>query len=57
MYSKKIKNLDGSTHGDCVECTECGKTIKTKIGKTTNLLNHLKINYPNKYADVKKKAK
>ena len=30
MYFQKMKNLDGSVGGDCVECTECGKSIKTK---------------------------
>ena len=28
LYFQKIKGLDDSTHGDCVECTECGKTIR-----------------------------
>ena len=50
MYFQKIKNSDG---GNCVECTECGKTAKTKIGNTTNLLSHLKTKHPSKYADVK----
>ena len=45
-----------SVRGDCVECTKCGKTIKTKTGNTTNLLSHLNIKHPNKYADVKKKT-
>ena len=53
MYFQKIKNSDG---GNCVECTECGKTAKTKIGNTTNLLSHLKTKHPSKYADVKWKA-
>ena len=30
LYFQKIKGLDGSSRGDCVECTECGKTIKQK---------------------------
>ena len=30
LYFQKIKGLDGSARGDCVECTECGKSIKTK---------------------------
>ena len=50
------KNLDGSARGDRVECTECGKTIKTKTGNTTDLLSHLKIKHLNKYADVEKRA-
>ena len=53
---KKLKNSDGSVREDCVECTECGKSIKTKTGNTTNLLSHLSINHPNKYADVKQKT-
>ena len=53
MYFQKIKNSDG---GDCVKCTECGKTVKTKTGNTTNLLSHLKTKHPSKYADVKQKA-
>ena len=32
------KNSDDSVCEDCVKCTECGKTIKTK---NTNLLSHL----------------
>ena len=56
MYFQKIKNSDGSVRGDCVKCTECGKSIKTKTGNTTNLLSHLNIKHPNKYADVKKKT-
>ena len=56
LYFQKIKSLDGSARRDCVECTECGKTNKTKTGNTTNLLSHLKIKHPNKYADVKKRA-
>ena len=28
----KIKKSDGSFHRDCVECTECNKTVKTKTG-------------------------
>ena len=30
LYFQKIKNLDVSARGDCVECIECGKTVKTK---------------------------
>ena len=56
MYFQKIKNLDGSVRENCVACIECGRTIKTKTRNTTNLLSHLKIKHPNKYADVKKKA-
>ena len=37
-------------------CKECDKIIETKTGNTGNLLSHLKIKHPNKYADVKEKA-
>ena len=39
-----------------MECTECGKTIKTKTSNTTNLMSHLSIKHPRKHADVKQKA-
>ena len=46
MYFQKMKNLDGSAGGDCVECTECGKSIKTKTENTTNFSEPFKNQTP-----------
>ena len=56
IYFKEHRNADGNISSNCVECTECGKTIKTKTGNTTNLMSHLSVKRPKKHADVKQKA-
>ena len=56
LHFQKIKNSGQSGTGYRVECTECGKNVKTAKGNTRNLMSHLKTKHPKKYEEVRQKT-
>ena len=56
LYFQKIKSSGQSGAGYRVECTECGKNVKTAKRNITNLMSHLKTKHPKKYEEVRQKT-
>ena len=56
-YFEKAKKSDqAGTEYRVAHCKECGKTIKTSKGNTTNLMSHLKTKHCKIYKEVRLKT-